>query len=246
MTTEDGSFLRRWSRRKEEARQAEADPAPPPEPEAEPEAEPGPEEAAAPFDPASLPPLESLGPDSDYTAFLRREVPRALRSAALRRAWASHPAIVAHRPLVEYDWNWNAPGYGALRPGDEAGPLIEALFGHLRAKAAPPEAAQDALEDGLGDGVGDAPEPKAPEAGAPEAAPPGRPTASGPPLPDDGEPEPPAVPLPMEAPPASPEPGAVEPDWSAPDEPAPGALAGGGGEATAPAPRRRHGGAAPV
>lgn len=181
MTTDEGSFLRRWSRRKEEARHPEES-AP-----AEHPAEPAAEEAAeAPFDPASLPPLENLGPDSDYTAFLRRGVPKALRSAALRRAWASQPAIAGHRPLVEYDWNWNAPGYGRLWPTDNAGPLIDSLFRHLKEEAAPAAA----------------PEPRAPGA---EAGPP----ASEAPAADTG---PEAGPPPTDAPPAPEGPEAADPE----------------------------------
>jgi hypothetical protein len=67
-----------------------------------------------------LPPLDSLGADSDYTAFLRQEVAPELRAQALRRAWTSDPAIAGFRGMAEYDWDFNAPGYGALSPADIA------------------------------------------------------------------------------------------------------------------------------
>ena len=199
MTTEEGAFLRRWARRKEEARRDEQAAEVTAEP-AEAEGEPlEPDEPS--FDPASLPPVESLGPGSDFAAFLRRGVPPALRAAALRRAWASTPAIVAHRPLVEYDWDWHAPGYGRLRPEDDAGPLLERLFGHLRepagpapaTEAAPPAAETITPETSL-------PETMATERPVPERAPP------------------------PQTPPEAPPPGPAVPDaLAAGDGPAPGA-----------------------
>ncbi|MGQ9370338.1 DUF3306 domain-containing protein [Azospirillum sp. ST 5-10] len=116
-------FLARWSRRKRAAREDR--------------------EAAAPadtsgaadeeaVDPATLPALDTLGADSDYTVFLKKGVPKALRLAALRKAWASDPAITGYRTLADYDWDCNAPGYGALRPTDDARKVAEALFRHLR------------------------------------------------------------------------------------------------------------------
>jgi hypothetical protein len=67
-----------------------------------------------------LPAIESLGADSDYTVFLARGVPRVLQAQALRVAWASDPAIANFRGMAEYAWDFNAPGYGALTPGDDA------------------------------------------------------------------------------------------------------------------------------
>lgn len=48
---------------------------------------------------AALPPLDSLGKDSDYSPFMREGVPQALRLAALRKLWASDPALAAPDPL---------------------------------------------------------------------------------------------------------------------------------------------------
>ncbi|MDQ2105601.1 DUF3306 domain-containing protein [Azospirillum isscasi] len=114
---DDGSeaFLSRWSRRKQEARetQEEQAAAPPPEP----------------FDPESLPPLDSLGADSDYTGFLAGNVPPELRRLALRRAWASDPVIAGFRGFAEYDWDCNAPGYGALLPTDRIADLLDRIGG---------------------------------------------------------------------------------------------------------------------
>lgn len=155
----DDGFLARWSRRKQAARTA-----PPQAPVEAPGESPEPEVA---FDPATLPPLDTLGADSDYTVFLRTGVPKALRLAALRKAWASDPAITGHRPLVDYDWDCNAPGYGALRPTDDAGKVTEALFRHLR--KAPPDGGVGVARDPAPDGgdSGAAGEEPGPAAGGP-------------------------------------------------------------------------------
>jgi hypothetical protein len=86
------------------------------------------------FDPAQLPPLESIGPDTDIAAFLRRDVPPELTRAALRRAWTSDPAIKNFVGLVENGWDFNDPsamlGFGSISPEEVArlaGKLIAAL-----------------------------------------------------------------------------------------------------------------------
>ena len=103
---ENGGFLSRWSRRKAASRVV-APPEPPPEPVPE-------------LPSPDLPPIESLGSDSDYTVFLARGVPRLLQAQALRVAWASDPAIADFRGMAEYAWDFNAPGYGDLAAGDDA------------------------------------------------------------------------------------------------------------------------------
>ncbi|HYC04065.1 MAG TPA: DUF3306 domain-containing protein [Azospirillaceae bacterium] len=116
-------FLGRWSRRKLQARREVAEPPPealPPAVAAEPEP-----------DLEALPPVESLDEQSDYTAFLKRGVPAALRHAALRKAWATDPVIAGHRPLVDYDWDFHAPGYGKLWEIDDPKAMVEKLFRHL-------------------------------------------------------------------------------------------------------------------
>jgi hypothetical protein len=131
-------FLARWSRGKQAARAApDGSPAPGPGPLARPA------EAAA--TPPGLPPLDDIRTRGDVAAFLREGVPAELRLAALRRVWRLDPAIAAHRPLVDYDWNVNAQGYGSLRAADDPARLIEALFGHLR--KAPEDASPEAHID---------------------------------------------------------------------------------------------------
>ena len=119
-------FLDRWSRRK---REAADEPAPvaakdaakaplPPDGEAKEVA------AEAPFDPASLPPIESISANSDIRAFLQVGVPPDLSRAALRRAWSADPAIRDFIGLVENGWDFNdpngIPGFGPIAAGDVA------------------------------------------------------------------------------------------------------------------------------
>lgn len=147
----DEGFLKRWSRRKR-AETAPPDGAPaeripaagPAEPaRADAPLEPAPPPGAAPakpedepVDPATLPPLESLGPDSDYTVFLKKGVPEALRTAALRRAWITDPAIRDFpSPAVDYAWDFNAPEF-ALRPTDNVEKMLDRIFPPKAADAA--------------------------------------------------------------------------------------------------------------
>ncbi|MGH6903908.1 MAG: DUF3306 domain-containing protein [Geminicoccaceae bacterium] len=104
----DEGFLRRWSRRKVEARS----PAPAPAEAASDAAEPAlaspeqmPEPAAsapAPIDPKDLPDIESLDARSDFTVFMRPGVPEHLRTLALRKLWRSDPIFSKLDGLVEY------------------------------------------------------------------------------------------------------------------------------------------------
>lgn len=125
---EETGFLGRWSRLKREARKDEpvAEPAVPEAPAMLPaetaEAEVAEEEAP------ELPSLDSLDAGSDYTGFLRPDVPAELRRQALRKAWASDPVIAGFRGFAEYDWDYNAPGYGALLPTDDIARLLDAVL----------------------------------------------------------------------------------------------------------------------
>jgi hypothetical protein len=74
----------------------------------------------APFDPASLPSIESIAADTDIIGFLRAGVPAELTRAALRRAWTSDPAIRDFIGIAENQWDFNDPnaiaGFGPLVP----------------------------------------------------------------------------------------------------------------------------------
>lgn len=132
-----GGFLSRWSRRKAEAREEKPVEAP-----VETEAV---IEEAAEIDPATLPPVETLTEASDFSVFLKKGVPPALRAAALRKLWLVEPSVVNYQPLVEYNWDFTAPGYGELLPGDDIAKYVKTVFeGSLpKAEEAAPEAATE-------------------------------------------------------------------------------------------------------
>jgi hypothetical protein len=184
--SEEG-FLGRWSRRKREAARALPEPeaeAPPPPAEAPPEPAP-----PAEFDPACLPPIESLTEASDFAAFLRAEVPAALRQAALRRAWTLDPTIRDFVGPADYAWDYNAPdgvpGFAHTLGGDVKRLLAQAIGALEEAVAEtppePPEAEAEAeAEPALPEAAEPAPEPPllaedaTPSAGTPAAPPPRR------------------------------------------------------------------------
>ena len=136
----DEEFLKRWSRRKQEAKSgeksgeksagqgsaaaetAEAAPAAPPE---------------AEIDLAKLPSLDSIDAATDITAFLQKGIPVELGRAALRRAWAADPAIRDFVGLAENAWDFtdpNAmPGFGPLQgTPEQIGAMVERVIGGAR------------------------------------------------------------------------------------------------------------------
>jgi hypothetical protein len=140
----DDNFVSRWSRLKRKSAQRQKVPS-------ENEASDGrssvtrdergaeaPIEARKPerdFDPASLPPIESIVAGSDIRAFLQKGVPAELTKAALRRAWASDPAIRDFIGLAENQWDFTdptaIPGFGALEATDNVGQLVARAMGEL-------------------------------------------------------------------------------------------------------------------
>ena len=78
-----------------------------------------------PFDPASLPPLQSITVGTDIRSFLGSSVPVELTKAALRRAWATDPAIRDFVGIAESQWDFNdptaMPGFGPLGANDVSG-----------------------------------------------------------------------------------------------------------------------------
>ncbi len=197
-----GGFLSRWSRRKRAA--ALAPPLPPPVAPAPSEAvQPGavlPGAAEPALDPASLPPVESLTADSDFAAFLREEVPAALRNAALRRAWSLDPAIRDFVGPADYAWDFNAPGgvpgFSLDLPTDVERLLAQAIG----LDASPPEERPEQEAPPLA-GIG-APAPVEP---GPNEGAPGAPSAVEAHAPE-GEPAVEALPGPLaDAPPTDPQ-----------------------------------------
>jgi hypothetical protein len=148
----ENGFLKRWSRRKraEPAAEPTAVEAPPsdlppqvgegslasPPPAQQGKggtavAPPAPATPAKPddeaIDPATLPPLESLGPESDYTVFMRKGVPEAIRTAALRKAWMSDPFIRDFRGPAEYALDYTTSEFD-LRPTDDVAKMLDRIF----------------------------------------------------------------------------------------------------------------------
>jgi hypothetical protein len=112
-----------------------------------------PEPEAPAFDPASLPPIESISAGTDVSAFLRPGVPAELAQAALRRAWVADPAIRDFVGLAENAWDFNAPGgvpgFGPLRAIDDVERLAAQVMGALPAAASddpPAEHGEDVAE----------------------------------------------------------------------------------------------------
>lgn len=136
----DEEFLKRWSRRKQEAQQeskaAEQAPSPPgPTAAASPEAT---EAASEPeIDLSKLTSIDSITAATDITEFLRKGIPAELSRAALRRAWAADPAIRDFVGLAENAWDFtdpNAiPGFGALHgTPEQIAAMVERIVGGVR------------------------------------------------------------------------------------------------------------------
>jgi hypothetical protein len=86
-----------------------------------------------PFDPASLPSIETITFDTDIRGFLQDRVPAALTRAALRQAWASDPAIRDFVGIAENQWNFNdptaMPGFGPMQEMDDVPALLGRALG---------------------------------------------------------------------------------------------------------------------
>jgi len=140
----DEDFLKRWSRRKREVAKEEASRPPEPDVTAEAADAPAPDKTETQFDPATLPPVESITSLSDVTAFLREGVPAELTRAALRRVWTADPAIRNFVGLAENAWDFtdpNAmPGFGPLEDTDEVRRMIARVVGEIGKAAQPNEA----------------------------------------------------------------------------------------------------------
>jgi hypothetical protein len=108
--SDDEGFASRWSRLKRRSREEEKarEEAPPPAEIKAEEAKPADgEEQKKPFDISELPSVESLTKDSDYSGFMRAEVPEDLRQKALRKLWASDPVLSAPEVLDMHNLDYN-------------------------------------------------------------------------------------------------------------------------------------------
>jgi hypothetical protein len=91
--------------------------------------------AEPPFDPLSVPPIESITADTDIRGFLAPGVPPELTRAALRRSWATDPKIRDFVGLADYDWDFNAPGsmagFGPLEMTDDLRRAAVQIIGRI-------------------------------------------------------------------------------------------------------------------
>ncbi len=60
-------------------------------------------EQDAAVDPSELPDIDSLTAESDFTAFMRKGVPKTLQRKALRKLWASDPVLACLDGLNDYE-----------------------------------------------------------------------------------------------------------------------------------------------
>jgi hypothetical protein len=69
----------------------------------------------------------------DIAAWLKRNVPEAWKTAALRRLWVGDPAIRDFIGPADYAWDWNTPGgvpgVGPLRAMDDVAKLLARAIG---------------------------------------------------------------------------------------------------------------------
>jgi hypothetical protein len=128
-------FLQRWSQRKRAAENHAPDDA-----DLSPEDKKTVTNAAAQsdtnppaFDPATLPPIESITATSDVRAFLAPGVPEELTRAALRRVWLTDPAIRDFIGIAENQWDFtkpdSVPGFGSLELTPEQRHMLASLIG---------------------------------------------------------------------------------------------------------------------
>jgi hypothetical protein len=169
----EDDFLKRWSRRKQEAREeGETLPPSPTETAAQPVPEAPP---ADEIDLSKLPPIDSITSATDVTAFLRENIPAELSRAALRRAWAADPAIRDFVGLAENAWDFTdpaaMPGFGPLdQSPEQIAALVERVVGGVRdtAEKLAPAVADEAKNPPSGAEAARIPEP---EDAVPEAIP---------------------------------------------------------------------------
>ena len=99
------------------------------------------------FDPATLPPIESITGAADVRVFLAPGVPEDLTRAALRRAWMTDPTIHDFVGMAENQGDFNAPdgvpGFGLLPFTPQLREMVAAVVSNASVLAKP-QAALDA------------------------------------------------------------------------------------------------------
>ncbi|MGH6906169.1 MAG: DUF3306 domain-containing protein, partial [Geminicoccaceae bacterium] len=119
MAKHDEGVLARWSRLK----RAQTGPSEPAPPEEAPAGEPLPAvpetgaEAAEASDAVrieDLPDIASLSYESDFTVFMAKGVPKAIRNQALKKLWRSNPVLANLDGLNDYDLDYRPSEIRAL------------------------------------------------------------------------------------------------------------------------------------
>jgi len=142
------NFLQRWSRRKRAAETQALDATEPPgrerrDADANAPLQVGAQsEAKLPaFNPATLPPIESIVAASDIRAFLAPGVPEELTRAALRRVWVTDPAIRDFIGIAENQWDFTkpdtVPGFGSLELTADVRRMVANLIGDAAGQTTP-------------------------------------------------------------------------------------------------------------
>jgi len=109
MSGEDKGFASRWSERKVAARESEDDTTPLPDEELAPVTEETDDELLTEedFDDVDF---EALDKSSDYTRFIKANVPAAIQKKALRKLWASDPVFEVLDGMNDYDEDFTGNG----------------------------------------------------------------------------------------------------------------------------------------
>ena len=185
-------FLSRWSQRKrameegaelEETTAAKAEPA-----QREPTEDDGAAGDRARIDPADLPDIETLDATSDFSQFMQKGVPEALKRRALRKLWQVDPAFSHICMLDDYNLDYTDAamvvpnlktlyqvGRGMIMPGEDtaeapespaAEPAVEAAETSGAPAEAPPGAPAEAPAGAQEAPAGDAPAAQAADATA--------------------------------------------------------------------------------
>lgn len=91
-----------------------------------------------------LPRLEDITPDGSIARFLQKQVPEALRRAALRQAWRSDPVISTFIEVAENQYDFNdpagVPGFGPLPADTDMAALLRHALGDTGNEAAETDA----------------------------------------------------------------------------------------------------------
>jgi Protein of unknown function (DUF3306) len=147
---DDGGFLSRWARRKQEARREEV--ASSQKQSSDLILSPSKDEVATRSGSKSstlrqaqgedpeldlpLPSLDDVLPGGDLSAFLQSHVPATLKNAALRKMWEGDPTISGFIEMAENQWDFNAPdgipGFASSIGDFDAKKLVDGLFNLTR------------------------------------------------------------------------------------------------------------------